>query len=46
VTYLYGTRHQRGVDMLSGVNSSSSGFVKTNNNTRAQAIFAGTMFKW
>jgi len=47
LSYLYGTRHQTGVDLLSGVNSSASlGMVKTNNNTRAQGIWAGTMFRW
>ena len=47
LSYLYGTRHQTGVDLLSGTTSSASnGFVKTNNNTRAQGLWAGTMFKW
>jgi hypothetical protein len=47
LTYLYGTRHQAGVDLLSGaVSGSTYGKVVTNNNTRAQAIFVGTMFRW
>lgn len=49
IDYLYGTRHQAGVDLLSGTisgTSSANGFVKTNNNTRAQAFFVGTMFRW
>lgn len=46
LSYLYGTRHQVGVDLLSGATSSSSGFVSTNNNTRAQGIWVGSMFKW
>jgi len=46
LSYLYGTQHQSGVDLYSGATSSSSLFVKTNNNTRAQGIWAGTMFKW
>jgi hypothetical protein len=46
LSYLYGTRHQTGVDLLSGTVSSATNFVKTNNNTRAQGIWAGTMFRW
>lgn len=46
LSYLYGTRHQTGVDLLSGVNSSSGHFVATNNNTRSQGLWAGTMFRW
>jgi hypothetical protein len=47
VDYLYGVRHQSGVDMLSGtVSGPTTGRVYTNNNTRAQAFFVGTMFKW
>jgi hypothetical protein len=54
LSYLYGTRHQTGVDLLSGAVSGPNyasasnphGNVYTNNNTRAQGIWAGTMFKW
>jgi hypothetical protein len=47
VTYLYGQRHQEGVDLLSGAASGSTyGHVATNNNTRAQALFVGTQFRW
>jgi hypothetical protein len=41
LSYLYGTRHQTGVDLLSGTVGA-----RTNNNTRAQGIWAGTMFRW
>ena len=55
VSYLYGHRHQAGVDLLSGatwvtgVNSSGATprtQVVTNNNTRVQGIWAGMMFRW
>jgi hypothetical protein len=47
LSYLYGQRHQAGVDLLSGtVSSASNGHVYTNNSTRAQALFVGTMFRW
>ncbi|CAH2602952.1 Porin [Rhodovastum atsumiense] len=39
--YLYGHRHQAGVDLLTGATGVSS-----NNNTRAQAISLATQFRW
>ncbi|MBV9538749.1 MAG: hypothetical protein JOY70_07450 [Acidisphaera sp.] len=47
--YIYGTRHESGVDLLSGTTSSGTtpaGFVYTNNNTRAQVLMLGTAFRW
>jgi hypothetical protein len=50
VSYLYGHRHQSGLDLLSGATWSSratgTGQVVTNNNTRSQGIWAGLMFRW
>jgi hypothetical protein len=49
VSYLYGHRHQNGLDLLSGATWASrvgTGQVTTNNNTRAQGIWAGMMFRW
>ena len=44
---LYGGRHEKGVDLLSGAVSAVGGpTVTTNNNTRAVAGLLGTMFKW
>ncbi|CAH2602950.1 Porin [Rhodovastum atsumiense] len=41
LSYLYGHRHQAGVDLLTGATGVSS-----NNNTRAQAISLATQFRW
>jgi hypothetical protein len=49
LSYLYGHRHQGGVDLLSGVTSSgtsSSGFVYTHNNVQAQGVEIGSAFRW
>lgn len=52
VSYLYGERHQNGVDLLTGVAPSNyapgrySGAILTHNNVDAQAIMVGTTFKW
>jgi len=46
LSYLYGTRHQAGVDLLSGTTSAAAGVVRTNNNVKSQGLFIGTMFRW
>jgi hypothetical protein len=49
LSYIYGARHQSGVDFISGTVSdanSGAGFVKTNNNVQSQAIEIGTQFRW
>jgi hypothetical protein len=49
LSYLYGQRHQTGVDLLSGAVSNANtgaGFVTTNNTTTAQGIQLGTQFRW
>ena len=47
LSYLYGTRHQTGVDLLSGVATATGApSVTTNNNTRAQMVMLGTQFRW
>jgi predicted porin len=44
---VYGARHERGVDLLSGATSSAAlGTVVTNNNTKAFGVGLGTLFKW
>ena len=49
LSYLYGSRHQSGVDLISGVASNAStglGYVKTNNNVFSNGIAIGTQFRW
>lgn len=46
LSYLYGTRHQAGVDLLSGTTSGTAGVVRTNNNVKSQGLFLGTFFRW
>lgn len=41
VGYLYGQRHQPGVDLLTSVTNAT-----THNNTVAQAVTVGTQFRW
>ncbi len=46
VSGLYGERHERGVDLLSGATGTAANPVKTNNNTKAFGGSVGTVFKW
>jgi hypothetical protein len=49
LSYLYGSRHQSGVDFISGAVSNANtglGFVRTNNNVTSQGIQLGTQFRW
>jgi hypothetical protein len=49
LSYVYGARHQSGVDLISGAVSNTNaglGFVKTNNNVQSQGIELGTQFRW
>ncbi len=44
--YLYGHRHESGVDLLTGVASTATARVSTHNTTTAQAFSLGTQFRW
>ena len=49
LSYVYGSRHQNGVDLVSGTVSDANsglGYVKTNNNLTSQGIELGTQFRW
>ena len=46
LTYLYGTRSQGGIDLLSGAASSATSRVVTHNNVQAQGFGIGTQFRW
>ncbi len=47
VSYLYGDKHQSGVDLLTGTaGSTSSGPYVTHNNTQAQSLIVGTRVAW
>jgi hypothetical protein len=49
LSYVYGARHQSGVDFISGAVSNANtglGFVRTNNNVTSQGIQLGTQFRW
>ena len=47
VSYLYGDKHQSGVDLLAGAaGSASTGPYLTHNNTQAQSLILGTRVAW
>jgi hypothetical protein len=46
VSYLYGHRHESGVDLLTNVSSTATSRVSTHNTTNAQALSLGTQVKW
>ena len=49
VSYLYGQRHQAGVDLLANATPGSSNNYRpyeSHNNVQAQALMVGTTFKW
>ena len=49
LSYMYGARHQNGVDLIANTVSNANsglGYVKTNNNVMAQGMELGTQFRW
>jgi hypothetical protein len=46
LSYVYGSRRQSGVDLISGAVSNAAGVVTTNNKVTSQGIELGTQFRW
>ena len=46
LSYLYGDKHQAGVDLLTGVAGSAAAPIVTHNNVQAQSLVLGTRVAW